>query len=263
VNPAPYSFSWEPFFVVLAAVAAVAYWRAARRERPPWWRIVVFALGIALVVGALASPLETLAANYSLLIHLLQNVMTADWAPPLLILGLTPAMREAVARAGGEPLRRVTRPRAALVIWLGTWYAVHLPVFYDFALRHPLFLNVEHALLILAGLIFWWCVLSDAPEPRSTPAILAVLGIGFGLASFLGLAFIFSTTPFYDFYVEAPRLWGFSAAKDQNLGGILMNAEQTIVFFAALVYFVLRLLNEEEELQRRAEELDRGPAPTP
>jgi putative membrane protein len=267
LTPEPYSFSWEPLFVALAAVAAVLYLRAARSERPPWWRILLFAIGLALIVGALASPLETLAANYSLLIHLLQNVMTADWAPPLLILGLTPAMREAIARVGGEPFRRVTRPRVALVFWIVTWYAVHLPLFYDFALRHPVFLNVEHALLILAGLVFWWYVLSDAPVKRSTPAVLAVLGIGFGLASFLGLAFIFSTTPFYDFYVEAPRLWGFSAAKDQNLGGILMNAEQTIVFFAALVYFVLRLLNEEEELQRRAEErereLGRGPAPTP
>jgi cytochrome c oxidase assembly factor CtaG len=254
VTPSPYSFSWEPLFVVLAVLAAFAYWRAARVERPPWWRITLFALGLALIVGALASPLETLATNYLLLIHLLQNVMTADWAPPLLILGLTPAMRASVARVGGAPLRRVTRPRFALVFWLVTWYAVHLPFFYDFALRHPLFLNVEHALLILAGLVFWWYVFSDSPVPRSTPAVLAVLGIAFGLASFLGLAFIFSTTPFYDFYVEAPRLWGFSAAKDQNLGGILMNAEQTIVFFAALVYFVLRLLNEEEELQRRSEE---------
>jgi hypothetical protein len=40
-------------------------------------------------------------------------------------------------------------------------------------------------------------------------------------------------------------LWGLSAAKDQNLGGILMNAEQTIVFLSALVYFLMRLLEEE------------------
>jgi cytochrome c oxidase assembly factor CtaG len=190
------------------------------------------------------------------MMHLLQNVMIADWAPPLLVLGLTPAMREAIARAGGRPFRAVTRARFALVFWVVTWYAVHLPFFYGFALRHPLMLNVEHAWLLVAGLLFWWYVLSDAPEPRSTPAVLIVLGIAFGLASFLGLAFIFSTTPFYDFYVDAPRLWGFSPAKDQNLGGILMNAEQTIVFFAALGYFVLRLLDEEEELQRRAEEHD-------
>ena len=49
------------------------------------------------------------------------------------------------------------------------------------------------------------------------------------------------------------RLWGLSAEKDQNLGGILMNGEQMIVFFAALSYFLMRLLSEEEEAQRALE----------
>ena len=268
MTPSPYSFEWEPLFVALAAVAAGAYWQSARATRPPWWRAVLFALGLLLVVGALASPLETIATHYLLLVHLLQNVMTADWAPPLLIVGLTPAMRAAVARRGGRVVGLATRPKVALPAWLLTWFGVHLPAFYDFALRNPWALNVEHGLLIAAGLVFWWPVLADEPNGLSTPLILAYLGAAFAIASFLGLAFIFSTTPFYDFYVEAPRLWGLSPAKDQNLGGILMNAEQTIVFLSALVYFVLRLLDEEEELQRLAEEkerdeLRRSAAPAP
>lgn len=254
MSPSPYAFSWEPLFVLLAVLAAVGYWRLARRSPAPWWRVALFALGLALVVGALASPLETLATKYLLLFHLLQNVMTADWAPPLLILGLTPAMRAEVARRGGAALRLLTRPRFTLPAWLLVWYGVHLPLFYDWALRHPWALNIEHGLLIAAGLVFWWPVLADEPNGLSTPMTLAYLGSAFAIASFLGLAFIFSTTPFYDFYVEAPRLWGLSPAKDQNLGGILMNAEQTIVFLSALVYFVLRLLDEEEELQRAAEQ---------
>src|SRR5206468_1414031 len=101
MTPDPYSFSWEPLFVVLAVGAGFLYWRAGRPERPSLWRIVVFALGLLLVVGAVASPIETLAIHYLLMMHLLQNVMIADCAPPLLVLGLTPAMREAIARAGG------------------------------------------------------------------------------------------------------------------------------------------------------------------
>jgi putative membrane protein len=257
VTPDPYSFSWEPVFVVGAVAAAGGYWWSARTERPTWWRITLFAFGLALIVGAIASPLETIAANYLLLIHLLQNVMMADWAPPLLILGLTPAMRAAVSARGGRVLRMLTRPRVALPLWLVVWYGVHLPAFYDFALRNAWALNVEHALLLAAGLVFWWPVFSMEPHRLSTPAILAYLGLAFAISSFLGLAFIFSTTPFYDFYVEAPGLWGLSPAKDQNLGGILMNAEQTIVFLSALFYFVLRLLDEEEELQRAVEERER------
>ena len=67
---------------------------------------------------------------------------------------------------------------------------------------------------------------------------------------------MFSTSPFYEYYRHVPRLWGLSPARDQNLGGLLMNVEQTIVFFVAIAWFLLRLLEEEEQAQRAAE---RGP----
>ena len=249
MKPHPWAFSWEPLFLLLAVIAAVVYTRAARDERPSKARLVVFALGLVLIVGALCSPLETIARRYLLLFHLLGNVMIADWAPPLLIIGLTPRMRAFVARRGGSVLVRAARPWVALPSWLVVWYLVHLPLFYDYALRHAWALNVEHALLIGAGLLFWWPLFGDASTALSTPGALAYLGVAFVGSSFLGLAFIFSTTPFYDFYEHAPRLWGLSAAKDQNLGGILMNAEQTVVFLSALAYFLVRLLNEEERAE--------------
>jgi cytochrome c oxidase assembly factor CtaG len=239
--PAPWSFEWEPLFLVLALAAAVAYARAAATDRPSRMRASLFALGLGLVVAALCSPLETVARHYLLLFHLLGNVMIADWAPPLLILGLTPAMR---AR-----LPQLPKAWLALPAWLAVWYLVHLPGFYDYALRNVWALNVEHALLIAAGLLFWWPVFSGG---LTTAEALAYLGVAFVTSSFLGLAFIFSSTPFYSFYEQTPRLWGLSPAKDQNLGGILMNAEQTAVFLAALAYFLVRLLNE-EELQHAAE----------
>ena len=91
------SFSYEPAFVAAAAVTAVAYARGAHGRVVPAWRMLLFGLGLALVVFSLNSPLETLAAHYLVLAHLLQNALIADWAPPLLILGLTP---EDAARAG-------------------------------------------------------------------------------------------------------------------------------------------------------------------
>jgi len=249
VKPTPWAFSWEPLFLALALVAAAAYIRAARTTRPSIARVLAFTFGLALVVAALCSPLETIARRYLVLFHLLGNVMIADWAPPLLIMGLTPAMRAAIARRGGHVLARLSRPWVALPTWLAVWYLVHLPVFYDYALRHTWALNVEHALLIAAGLLFWWPLLGHASTALTTPGALAYLGVAFVSSAFLGLAFIFSSTPFYDFYKHAPRLWGLSAAKDQNLGGILMNGEQTAVFLTALAYFLVRLLNEEERAQ--------------
>jgi cytochrome c oxidase assembly factor CtaG len=252
--PASTSFSFEPLFLVLSAAAVYGYVRLARTvERPSAWRATLFGLGVALVAVPLNSPLETIAIHYLLLVHLLQNVMIADWAPPLLVLGLTPPMRAAVALRGGRPLAVLTRPRFVLPFWLAVWYGVHLPAFYDYALRHPWLLNLEHALLLFAGLLFWWPVFSELPQRLPSAMRLVYLGAAFVGSAFLSLALIFSGSAFYGFYEAAPRLWGLSPEKDQNLGGILMNGEQLIVFFAALSYFLLRLLSEEEEAQRALE----------
>jgi len=230
----PTDFSFEPAYLVLVAIAGAAYaW-----QRPRGKRTALFALGLFLVAAPLNSPLETIAAHRLLLIHLLQNALIADVAPLLILLGLTPKMIDAINRHGGSHVRA----RYALPLWLVAWYGTHLASFYDWALRTNWALNIEHALLIAGGLLFWWPIVS---RRLSTPAALAYLGAGFVTSSFLGLALIFSSRPFYSFYEHAPRLWGLSPSRDQNLGGILMNAEQTIVFLAAIGYFVWRLLEEE------------------
>ena len=58
--------------------------------------------------------------------HLLQNVMIADWAPPLLILGLTPRMRRGDRPARGPGVRGRDAARVALPVWLVGWYGIHL-----------------------------------------------------------------------------------------------------------------------------------------
>jgi cytochrome c oxidase assembly factor CtaG len=248
VSPPPASsFSFEPLFIALGVVAGFLYWRAARADRPGW-RAITFGLGLLLVVGALNSPLETIAAHYLLLVHLLQNVMIADWAPPLLLLGLTPTMRMRIARLGGPAFAWTTRPKIALPVWLVGWYAIHFAIFYDFALRNPWALNIEHLILIAIGLLFWWPVLAEEPHDIGVPVKIGYLGAAFVGSAFLGLGLTFSESPFYDFYVEAPRLWGLSPAKDQNFGGILMNAEQAAVFLTAILYYVWRLIPEEESV---------------
>jgi cytochrome c oxidase assembly factor CtaG len=232
------AFSFEPLFLALAVPAAALYLRAARADPPPAWRVVAFASGLFLIAASLNSPLETIASRYLLLMHLLQNALIADVAPLLVVLGLTPRMREAVGRLGPGRLH----PRWILPLWLGAWYLTHLAPFYNWALRTGWGLNIEHAILIAAGLLFWWPIVSGRLSP---PAGLAYLAVAFVGSSFLGLAYIFAGRPFYSFYEHAPRLWGLSPVRDQSLGGILMNGEQTLVFLLAIGWFVMRLLDEE------------------
>jgi cytochrome c oxidase assembly factor CtaG len=233
------SFSFEPLFLVLAAAAAVLYWRAARTESPSAWRIGAFASGVFLIAASLNSPLETIAAHYLLLIHLLQNALIADVAPLLVLLGLTPGMRNALNRHGADRLRS----RWILPVWLLAWYLTHLAVFYNWALRTGWGLNIEHAILIAVGLLFWWPIVSGRLSTATGIAYLAAAFVG---SAFLGLAYIFSSHPYYTYYEHVPRIWGLSATRDQSLGGILMNGEQTLVFLLAIGYLVWRLLEEEQ-----------------
>ena len=228
------SFTFEWVFLALAIGAAAVYLRAARRGRPERWRAGLYLLGLVLIAGSLNSPLETIAAKRLLLIHLLQNGLIADIAPLLVLLGLTSRMRAAL-----PPVRA----RYALPAWLLAWYGTHVANVYDWALRNPWALQIEHAVLIAGGLLFWWPLVSRRLSP---PAAIAYLGVAFVASSFLGLALIFSSRPIYGYYAHTPRLWGLSPVRDQNLGGILMNAEQTLVFLLAIGYYVWHLLSEED-----------------
>jgi putative membrane protein len=251
--PSEWSFTFEPAFVVVGALAVWLYARAWRDAdpRPERWRAACFGGGVAAVVLALNSPLETIAVEYLVLFHLLQNVVIGDWAPLLCLIGLTPAMRTAVAERLGGWFAWITRPAAALAVWLVGWYVVHLAAVYDRALENPVLLNVEHAFLIAIGLLFWWPVLSDAPRSVPTLGRIAYVFTAFVGSAFLGLALTFSR-PVYGYYEELPvRLWGISAEKDQNLGGVLMSTEQVIVFFAVVVWLVVVLFREEDEAERR------------
>ncbi len=232
------SFSFEPLFLALAVAAGALYWRAARHEEVPARRATAFGSGLFLIAGSLNSPLETIADHYLLLIHLLQNALIADVAPLLVVLGLTPRMRDELVRRGAGRLRS----RWILPLWLGAWYLTHLAFFYNWALQTGWGLNIEHGILIAVGLLFWWPIVSGRLAP---PAGLGYLAVAFIGSSFLGLAYIFSSSPFYSFYEHAPRLWGLSATRDQNLGGIFMNGEQTLVFLLAIGWFIVRLLDEE------------------
>ncbi|MEI7759623.1 MAG: cytochrome c oxidase assembly protein [Thermoleophilia bacterium] len=253
----PWAPTFEPLFVVLGAASLWAYARAARRDPPGRARAVAFYAGVVMIVLALNSPLETIAVDYLVLFHLLQNVIISDWAPPLLILGLTPAMRSAIAERGGSPFAWMTRPAVALPVWLVGWYAVHLGGVYDAALRAPVLLNGEHLFMISIGLLFWWPVLSDAPRSVPTLGRIAYVFAAFVGSAFLGLALTFAP-PLYGYYERLPdRLWGISVAQDQNLGGILMTTEQALVFFTIITWLLVRLLREEDEAERELQERQR------
>jgi cytochrome c oxidase assembly factor CtaG len=194
-------------------------------------------------------------------------------APPLILLGrpwvtiarvLPLEVRRAVARglalgAWSTPLRaaarQLTRPTAALVLFLGTLVAWHLPALYDATLRSSAVHELEHALFLAAGLLFWSQLIDSPPfqsrlgfGPRTLYATLAM-----ALGSGIGLVLAFASSPLYSGYADlGSRPGGISALADQHLAGGIMWVPGSISFTAAIVLFAYRWLGETARDGRRA-----------
>jgi putative membrane protein len=248
----PYRWAWNAEALAGVPLLTFAYVFALRRYPAPAWRIVCFVAAMALLLAVTITPLETIALNYLLVIHLLQNVVLAEWAPLLAVLGLPPALAALLARP--RAVRALVHPAVALPLWLANYMIWHLPWLYDTALEHPhTLLHLEHALYFLTGVALWWSVVHDAPHHLGSAVRAGIVFAAFVLGSPIGLVIALVPDAIYDFYVDAPeRLWGLSALEDQQLAGLLMAVEQSVVFFAVFAIFFLRFLAEEE----RREELE-------
>ncbi len=198
-----------------------------------------------LLLVTAVTPLEAL--TYHLLsAHLLQNVILAEWAPALLVLGIPPLLAVRLTRFA--PVRALTRPPVALGIWLLTYFAWHLPPAYDTALEHPsTLLHLEHATYLAAGMLLWWPLLQEAPHHVSNAGRALYLFLAFILASPIGLVLALVPEPVYDYYVEGGGLWGLGPHADQQIAGVTMSVEQAVVFFAAFTVFFFRFLADEQK----------------
>jgi cytochrome c oxidase assembly factor CtaG len=243
---APGAWSWNAEAVVPLALAG--WYLAATRDGREPLRMISFLAGCALLVASLVTPLDTLARTYLVWAHLLQNVVLAEWAPLLLVAGIPPALAERLSAP--RVVRALTHPFVALPVWVATYALWHIPALYDAALGRPgSLLALEHATFVIAGLLFWWCVWQADPHRLSSGARAGYVVAAFVLSAPLGLVLALVPRALYGFYAHAPeRVFGLSRLTDQQLGGMTMAAEQSVVFFAVFAYWFLLFLAEQEQL---------------
>ena len=245
MRPDAAAWAWDADALILVPAFALAYALATRGRPVERWRVVSFGASLALIAVVSITPLQTVALNYLLSAHLLQNVVLAEWAPTLFVLGIPPFLSASIARL--RPARYLTWPPLALAIWLAVYFFWHLPFAYDAALRHQAtLLHLEHGMYFGAGLLLWWPVLQDEPWQLRPGRRAGYLFAAFLLASPLGLLLALIPEPLYQWYEDGPGLWELSAITDQQIAGITMAFEQALVFFAAFTYFFLRALGSDE-----------------
>ena len=241
--------------MILGAAGGYAF--ALRRHAARAWRIACFTGAIVLLLTVAVTPIHTLGMHFLLTVHLLQNVVLAEWAPLLVVLGIPPSLAAVVARP--SPIRALTHPAVALPLWLANYMVWHLPWLYDTALENPnTLLHLEHAMYFVTGLAMWWCVFQNEPHRLGSGARAGYVVAAFVLGSPVGLVMALVPDPIYDFYVDAHhRVWGLDPLEDQQLAGMLMALEQAVVFFVVVAYWFFRFLSEEE----RREDVEHPPAP--
>ncbi|MGH2961560.1 MAG: cytochrome c oxidase assembly protein, partial [Solirubrobacterales bacterium] len=230
------SGTYEPLQLLPLAVVAVVYaLRArtlARRGKPVGpWRQLSFAVGIALIVIALVSPLAHMGEEL-LVAHMAQHLVLGDLAALLIVLGLTgPLLQPLLSATGLGWLRALVHPLVALPIWIANLVLWHVPALYQGALSNEALHALEHASFASAGLLMWMALLGPLPKPDwfGNPARLAyVIVIRFGGAA-LGNAFMWAGTAFYPDYAPGEASWDITPLADQGAAGVVMTIEQGLV----------------------------------
>ena len=249
---AEWTWQWRAYpgvwlFILLLAIV-VWRWnragaRAAGRPEPPVHPL--FVVGLFVLWLSLDWPIGALGAGYLASVHMLQFLLMALVAPPMLLHGPSVDALALLERPGlgASLVRRLVAPTLALILFSVIVLVTHLPPIVDTLMATQPGSMAIDLLWIAAGMMFWWPVVLSVPvQPRFThPVKMGYLVLGmmfspimFGLVAFL----VYSTTPLYGVFELAPPLPGVSAQADHQLAGVMMSVGgATIAFIAMSVIF--------------------------
>jgi putative membrane protein len=237
--------SWHGWSIqpplLYVAVAGMLYWAGGlgyRRPADQSLRTASFAAGLVTIVLALESPIDGYA-DQLFWVHMFQHVLLLTVAPPLILLGRPwPRMWRALplqprttvgrtlARARWTaPVRALSRPLAAWLLFNATVVAWHIPAAYDATLRSWAVHDVEHAMFFFTGLLFWARVIDPGPlRPRLVWPMRIAFTVGAMVVGWvLAITLVLVPHPIYPFYAAlAHRPGGITALTDQQLAAGMM-----------------------------------------
>ena len=262
--PVDVGWTFAPIVILALVAYVVVYvlrWRTSRAEggprAAPVGRLVLWITGIVLLAVALVSPVDRLGEQFASF-HMVQHLLLADLVPICLTVALTKHILRPVTRrvhrieraAGpfGHPAFGVIAYAAGMWIW-------HIPTLYEAALENSGIHVLEHLTFAAVGLLYWWHLLSPIRSRFRLGGLgpvlyMAATKIAVGM---LGILLAFAPSVLYGFYETGGTRWGLSAIDDQHVAGVLMALEQSLVMGVALAYLFIRMLQESEEEDQRAE----------
>ena len=187
----------------------------------PW----IFFAGVVVVLAAVLSPLEELAAEY-FSAHMAQHLALVLVAAPLI----------AVSRVVSIPssLRSVALVAVAHAIAMWAW---HLPAAYDAAMENPFLHLLEHASFLMTAVLFWDVTLDRAGDRFKRLGLVFATMLQSGA---LGAVIAFTPTPLYEWHVSHGS---GNVLNDQQLAGVIMWVPPGVVYLAVMVGLLARALS--------------------
>ena len=219
-------------------------------------QVTCFVLGWVTLALALVSPLDPLGDEYLFSAHMIQHMMIAVVAPPLLLLGIPRWLAELPLRNLGVRMvaRWLANPIVAFGVFQADIWLWHAPALYDLTLASEGVHILEHLTFLIFGLMYWLPILSPTPLIPRIGRGFAVLYLFIGCQPMvaLGALLTFAAHPLYAPYVDAPRVWGLSPLGDQQLGGLIMWLPTNIPYLIALSAAFFLWVGERDRAEREA-----------
>lgn len=254
-----WDWSWQPYpgvwaFVLLLALGYAALLRrlrrnAADRSQVGLSRIMSYAAGAVCLWVALDWPLGALGAGYLASAHMLQFLLIALVAPPLLLFGIPAEAYSRLAHRARllKVLRVLTHPLIALAFFNVVLLSTHWPSVVDTLMATQPGSFVLDMAWLASGMVLWWPLVAPVPE---RPGFGHMYRVGYLiLATILNTpAFAlltFSELPLYSTYELAPPIAGIPTRVDQQLAGLLMKIGGAGIFWTAITILFVRWYLEE------------------
>lgn len=218
----------------------------------PTWRLLCFAAGIAVLAGALLSPLATLSEEL-VTGHMVQHLMILDVAALLIVLGLTgPMLQPLLAIRWLRWIRALADPIVSFVLWVVVLYVWHIPALYEASTFDSEVLHaLEHGTFFFAGLGIWLSLFGPLPKPEwfgngaKVVYVIAVRLTGTVLANVL----MWSGSEIYPDYEPTQLARGVEPLSDQGTAGIVMMFESTVLTLGTLAWIFFQWARQDIERQ--------------
>lgn len=251
----PHFDVWIVFgLIAIGYVVTVRRWVSADAEGRPGTtqvRTLSFFTGLAIMWIAADWPIHDLAEDYLFSVHMVQHTLFSLVAPPLILLGLpAPLLRRLMAPFMG-PLRFMTKPLIALALFNIVIVVTHWPPVVDLSVTNEPAHFGLHLLLVFSSLVMWWVVVTPLPELGGpTPPGKMLFLFGQSIVPTVPASFLtFASTPIYDSYARAPRLWGISAVTDQMMAGLIMKIGGGLLLWSVIALLFFKWYSSEQTTQ--------------